>query len=87
MVVRPWQRSKDGRSAYLALYQHYLGASLVDNMLSLAEKNLKYTVYKGESKIWNFEKYVHVHMDQHQILTDLIEHGYAGIDDRSKVRH
>ena len=26
-------------------------------------------------------------MDQHQILTDLREHGYSGIDDRSKVRH
>ena len=26
-------------------------------------------------------------MDQHQILTDLKEHGYSGIDERSKVRH
>ena len=26
-------------------------------------------------------------MDQHQILTDLKEHSYSGIDERSKVRH
>ena len=26
-------------------------------------------------------------MDQHQILTDLTEHGYSGIDARSKVRY
>ena len=64
-VIHPWQRSKDGRSAYLALYQHYLGASSVDNMSSLAEKNLKATDYRGESKKWNFEEFVRVHMDQH----------------------
>ena len=83
-VVRPFQRSKDGRNAYLALYQHYLGASSVDNMSSSAEKNLKLANYKGESRKWNFEKYVRVHMDQHQILNDLKEHGYAGIDERSR---
>ena len=26
-------------------------------------------------------------MDKHQILTDLKDHGYAGIDNHSKVRH
>ena len=48
---------------------------------------MKLAIYKGESRKWNFEKYVRVHMDQHQILTDLKDHGYAGIDERSKVRH
>ena len=85
--MRPWQREKDGRQAYLALYQHYHGARSVDNMSSLAEKNLKYAVYKGESKKFTFEKYVRIHMDQHQILNYLKDHGYAGIDDRSKVRN
>ena len=28
-----------------------------------------------------------MHVDQHAILTGLVEHGYSGIDDRSKVRH
>ena len=59
----------------------------MDNMSSSAEKNLKVASYKGESKKWTFDKYVRVHMDQHQILNDLKEHGYAGIDERSKVRH
>ena len=26
-------------------------------------------------------------MDQHQILTDLKEHGYSGINERSKIHH
>ena len=85
-IVRPFQRSKDGRNAFLALYAHHLGPSAVDNMSSAAEKALK-NEYKGETKKYNFDKYVRVQMDQHQILSDLTEHGYAGIDERSKVRH
>ena len=37
-------------------------------------------------KRWNFEKYVWMHLDQHMILQSLVQHGYAGIDERSKVR-
>ena len=44
-------------------------------------------MYKGESKKFTFEKYVRIDMDQHQILNDLKTHGYAGIDNRSKIRH
>ena len=28
-----------------------------------------------------------MHVDQHAILTGLVEHGYSGIDERSKLRH
>ena len=86
-IIRPYQKTKDGRNAYLSLYAHHLGPSAVDNMSSAAEKALKNSNYKGESKKWNFDKYVRVQMEQHQILSDLKEHGYSGIDDRSKVRH
>ena len=48
---------------------------------------MKTAQYKRESRKWNFKKYVRVHMDQHQILTDLKEHAYAGIDDSSKVQY
>ena len=60
--MRPWQRAKEGRHAYLALYQYYLDASSVDNMSPLAEKNLKYAVYKSESKNFTFENYIRIHM-------------------------
>ena len=86
-VVRPFQKVKDGRAAYFALYKHYLGSSSVDNMSTSAENNLKNAVYKGETKKFNFDKYARIQMEQHQILSDLKEHGYAGIDERSKVRH
>lgn len=85
--VRPARKTRDGRMAFLGLRNHFLGENSVDNMSSAAEKKLKMTTYKGESRHWTFEKYVKAHMDQHAILTGLKEHGYAGIDERSKVRH
>ena len=71
----------------MVLKNHYIGENNVDNMSSLAEDKLKDTSYSGEKCQWKFEKYVKTHVDQHAILTGLVEHGYSGIDDRSKVRH
>ena len=85
--VRPSQRTRDGRLAFLVLKNPYLGKKNVDNMPSRAEAKLKDTSYSGEKRRWNFEKYVKMHIYQHDILTGLVEHRYSGINDRSKVRH
>ena len=85
--VRPAQRSRNGRLAYLGLYDHYLGENNVDTMSTRTESRLEKTTYSGEKRNWNFEKYVKVHADQHAILEGLVDYGYAGIDERSKVRH
>jgi hypothetical protein len=85
--VKPAQKTRDGRMAYLGLYQHFLGPNNVDNMATMAEDKLKSTVYNGEQRRWDFEKYVNVHKSQHSIMEGLVEHGYTGIDPRSKVRY
>lgn len=85
--VRPSQRTRNGRLAYMALYDHYLGPNNLDHMASQAEGKLKSTRYYGEKKRWNFEKFARVHVEQHTILEGLALHGHAGIDERSKVRH
>lgn len=84
--VKPAQRTRDGRMAFLNLQQHFLGPNNVDNMATLAEDKLKNTVYNGEQRRWDFERYVNVHKQQHSIMEGLVEHGYTGIDPRSKVR-
>jgi hypothetical protein len=84
--VRPAQRDRDGRMAFLGLKNHFLGANNVDNMSARAERQLRSNPYTGEKRRWNFEKYVKLQKDQHIILEGLIEHGYSGIDNRSKVR-
>ena len=55
-------------------------------MASKAERRLRDVNYHGEKRNWTFEKYVTVHKEQHHVLTNLEQHGYKGIDDRSKVR-
>ena len=56
-------------------------------MSTRAESRLEKTTYSREKRNWNFEKYVKVHADQHAILEGLVDYGYAGIDEQSKVRH
>ena len=57
-------------------------------MASAAEKTMQTTVYNGKMKRWrDFEKFVNLHKQQHSILDGLVLHGYASIDERSKVRH
>lgn len=85
--VKPAQRTRDGRMAYENLYTHFLGPNNVDNMATMAEQKLTSTVYSGKQRRWDFEKYVNVHKSQHSIMEGLVEHGYTGIDPRSKVRY
>lgn len=85
--VKPAQSTRDGRAAFQSLFNHYLGPNNVDNLSSAAEKRLQTVTYVGEQRRWNFEKYVKVHVDQFTILNGLVEHGYAGIDPRSRVRY
>ena len=81
------KKTEDGRYGYHLLYNHYLGSSNVDHMAAQAETVLATYVYKGEGPKFNFESYSTKHQEQHNILESLEDHGYKGLDDRSKVRH
>ena len=85
--VKPAQRTRDGRKAFIGLKDHYLGQNYVDTMASKAEAKLQTTSYHGEKRNFTFEKFVRTHVDQHAILETLVEYGYNGIDARSKVRY
>ena len=69
------------------MWSYYLGKQNVDNQATTSEKGLELAAWSGDTKRYNFDDYVKIHMDHHSILTDLTAHGYAGIDERSKVRH
>jgi hypothetical protein len=85
--IKSFSRSKNGRDAYWALYNHYLGVSNADNVQSIAENKLQNTFYTGERRRFNFEKYVQIHKDCHTALEGLEEFGFPRLDDRTKVRH
>jgi len=85
--VMPAQKTRDGRSTFFNLKLHYLGFNNVDNMAATTERKLQTNSYTGETRKWNFEKYVWVHVDHHAILNGLREYGYSGIDKRTMVRY
>jgi hypothetical protein len=77
--AKPAQRTKDGRRAFLMLWNHFLGPKNVDNMASEAEAKLGSVSYTGERKKWTWEKYVQIHAEQHAVLNGLTHYGYSGI--------
>jgi hypothetical protein len=56
-------------------------------MAAAAERQLQSASYTGEGRCWTFEKYVCLQVEQHHILENLVQFGYAGIDNHSKVHH
>jgi hypothetical protein len=84
--VKQGQRNKDGRVAFMALYDHYLGPNHMNHEAAQAEATLNRLTYQGEKKRFNFEVYATAHAEQHTILNELVTHGYSGIDGASKVR-
>jgi hypothetical protein len=53
--VKPAQITKDGRRAFLLLWDLFLGPNNVDNMASEAEAKLGSVSYTGERKKWTWE--------------------------------
>jgi hypothetical protein len=85
--VKPFAKKHDDHGVITALYNHYLGPINVNNQASAAEHVLNMTTHTGETQHWNFEKYATLYKKQHGILECLVEHGYKGINEGTKVCH
>ena len=71
--VKPFQRGRDGRGAYLAIYNHHLGVNTVNNQARAAEAKLNKLEYKSEGRRWGLEKYIQQFKKQYEILRNLEE--------------
>jgi hypothetical protein len=87
VYITPALRTRNGRDAYMVLFDHFIGPNNVGNMASETETKLTSTLYNSEKKRFTWETYVRIHTEQHSVLNGLKDYGYAGIDDSSKVRH
>jgi hypothetical protein len=81
VYIKPALRTRNGRDAYMLLFDHFLGPNNVGNIASEAETKLTSTLYNGEKKRFTWETYVRIHTEQHSVLNGLKDYGYAGIDD------
>ena len=57
----------------------------MDHLQKQADMKLQNLTYLGERNNWNLERFVSAHKDQHTILEVLTDHGYNGLDSRTKV--
>jgi hypothetical protein len=79
--------TRNGCTAYWELFDHYLGNNNVDHFANKADCKLLTATYCGKQKHWNFEKYVALHIQQHNILNGLKKYDNRGIDESSKIRY
>jgi hypothetical protein len=87
VYIKPALRTRNGRDAYMLLFDHFIGPNNVGNMASEADTKLTSTLYNGDKKRFTWETYVRIHTEQHAVLNVLKDYGYTGIDDSSKVRY
>ena len=69
----------------LAFPDQFLGPNNTNHIQKQAEQKLLSFSYQGEGKNWTFERFVTAHKEHHTILEGLTNHGYCGLDVRTKV--
>ena len=87
IYAKDFIRSRNGRDAYLAIKNRYLGPNATNNQASAAEAKINTLDFAGNKRHWDFDKYVNCMTEQFNTLNYLQADGaHPGIDDASKVR-
>jgi hypothetical protein len=85
--IERFERKRDGRGAYWALFDHYLGQHQVTHMVSKALHALETLQYTGEKKDYNWEKHVNRHVRNHNVLDSMVGRGdFRGLGESQKIR-
>jgi hypothetical protein len=71
VYIKPSLRTRNGRDAYMLLFDHFLGPNNVVNMASEADTKLTSTLYNGENKRFTWVTYVRIHTEQQSVLNGL----------------
>jgi hypothetical protein len=75
--VKKFSKTKNGRQVYRTLHTLLLGGQRVMSTGSAIVTKLQSFKYKGECKNFNFDKYINLHIEQHNQHADLQEYGVA----------
>ena len=70
---------------FFILNNFLIGYHYVTNMAAQFELNLRRFYCGGEKRGFTFQKFVNLHKVQHIISDGLMEFGYSGVDDNSKL--
>ena len=67
-IISKYQRSKNGRDAYLALREHYEGSSFHDLKKSKANNMMLKTFYRGDTLKFKWQNFVDIHLEAHRLF-------------------
>ena len=85
--ISSYDNSKNGKLAFTALRNFYQGADFTQYMIDDAFNILTHTFYRGETKVFTFDKYVKLHLKAHSLLVEARYNGNLGMDEATKVQH
>jgi hypothetical protein len=84
--IEKFERKRDGSGAYWALFDHYLGQHQVSHMVDKALLGLDKAGHTGETRNFNWEKYVNKHVENHNILDSMVGRGdFMGFGERQHI--
>ena len=84
--IKAFKRDKDGRGAYLALFDNKLGPNNAQTTAAKTETEMRALEYRGETRNNSFDNYSTSHKKAFTTLEGLEDYGYHGLDPGTRVR-
>ncbi len=83
--MKKFSKTKNGRQVYRTLRTLLLGGQCVVSTGIAIVSKLNSLRYEGDRKKFNFDKYVNLHVEQHNQYADLQEYGVAPLAENLKT--
>ncbi len=83
--MKKFSKTKNGRQVYQTLHTIFLSGQHVVSTGSAIVTKLQSFRYEGDRKNFNFDKYVNLHVEQHNQHADLQEYGVAPLAENLKT--
>ncbi len=83
--VKKFSKTKNGQQVYRTLHTFLVGGQCVVLTRSTIATKLQSFRYEGDCKNFNFDKYVNLHVEQHDQHADLQEYGVAPLAENLKT--
>jgi hypothetical protein len=85
--VKTLDKTQNGRQVYRTLHKHFFGGNKILTLSTNILTTLRGLTYTGDSKNYNFDKYVTNHVQQHNLATSLIDYGATELDEHLKINY
>ncbi len=83
--MKKFSKTKNGQRVYRTLHTLLLGRQQVVSTGNAIVSKLQSFKYEGDRKNFNFDKYVNLHIEQHNQHADLQEYGVAPLTENLKT--